>query len=304
MSVVIGIGELLWDLLPAGKELGGAPANFAYISSLLGNRAVVVSRVGNDELGREAIGRLRSLNIETANVQIDHAHATGTVDVTVDANGLPDFRIAGNAAWDFLEWNDSLRQLAVKSDIVCFGSLAQRQEPSRSTIHHFLRATRESCLRIFDVNLRQSYYDAIALRTGMALATVVKVNDEELPVVLQSCGLPTSNDDVSDAELLLEHFGMELVCVTRGQKGSLLLAKDKRSEHPGFRVQVADTIGAGDAFTATMAHFYRAGQSFEVINDAANRLASWVASQAGATPLASPEQIAQLLGMHQTSANV
>jgi len=294
MSVVIGIGELLWDLLPGGKQLGGAPSNFAYIASLLGNRAVVVSRVGNDDLGREAVSRLQSISIDTTHVQTDNTHPTGTVSVTIDATGLPDFQIAPDVAWDYIEWNNSLQQLALEADIVCFGSLAQRREPSRSTIHHFLRTTRESCLRIFDVNLRQSYYDAISLKTGMALSTVVKVNDEELPIVLQTCGLPTSNDDTSDAELLLDHFGMELVCVTRGQKGSLLLAKDKRSEHPGFRVRVADTIGAGDAFTATLAHFYREGQSLDAINDAANRVASWVSSQPGATPPATAEQIAQL----------
>ena len=304
MAVVAGIGELLWDLLPNGKQLGGAPSNFAYISSLLGNHAAVVSRVGDDPLGTEALERLKALGIETANVQTDDTHFTGTVDVTIDANGLPEFRIARSVAWDYIEWNGAVQKLASEADIVCFGSLAQRQEPSRSAIHQFLRATRESCLRIFDVNLRQSYYDAITLKTGMALATVVKVNDEELPVVLQSCGLPTkSDDDVSDAELLLEHFGMELVCVTHGQRGSLLLGKDKRSEHPGFRVQVVDTVGAGDAFTATLAHFYRTGQSLEVINDAANRVASWVATQPGATPAATSEQIAELLGIGQTSAN-
>jgi len=303
MAVVVGIGELLWDLLPGGKQLGGAPSNFAYISSVLGNRALVASRVGDDPLGVEAVKRLESLGLETGSVQIDKAHRTGTVDVTIDDSGHPDFRVAANVAWDFLEWNDGLRNLATEADIVCFGSLAQRQEPSRSTIHQFVRATRERCLRIFDVNLRQSYYDAIILKTGLALATVVKVNDEELPVLLATCGLPTSNDETSDAELLLEHFGMELVCVTRGQKGSLLLGKEKRSEHPGFRVHVADTVGAGDAFTATFAHFYHAGQSLDIINEAANRMASWVASQKGATPAATSEQIAELLGVQQASAN-
>ena len=303
MAVVIGIGELLWDLLPGGKQLGGAPSNFAYISSLLGDRAVVVSRVGDDALGREAGTRLQSLNLETASVQVDDAHPTGTVNVTIDDNGLPDFRIAADVAWDYLEWNEGLQKLAARADIVCFGSLAQRKEPSRTTIHRFLRATRESCLRIFDVNLRQTYYEAITLKTGLALATVVKVNDGELPVVLECCGLPSNNEDIADAELLLEHFGMELVCVTRGQKGSLLLGKEGRSDHPGFRVSVADTVGAGDAFTATFAHFYRAGQSLDLINDAANRMASWVASQRGATPPATAEEIAQLLGSHVTSAH-
>src|SRR4051794_2443919 len=177
-ALVVGLGELLWDLLPTGKQLGGAPSNFAYISSLLGNHAVVVSRVGNDELGREALARVKSLGLDVSSVQMDDRHPTGTVHVSVDPQGLPEFRIVRDVAWDHIEWNQNLQQVASKADVVCFGSLAQRQDPSRSTIHHFLRATRESCLRIFDVNLRQSYYDAVILKTGFALATVVKVNDQ------------------------------------------------------------------------------------------------------------------------------
>ncbi|MGZ4815264.1 MAG: carbohydrate kinase family protein [Terriglobales bacterium] len=302
MALVVGLGEVLWDLLPGGKQLGGAPANFAYISSLLGNQSAVVSRVGDDELGRELLGRLKQLKLDTSYVQVDDRHPTGTVHVKVDANGFPEFDIVQDVAWDHLEWNNALQQLAASTDVVCFGSLAQRQEPSRSTIHHFLRATRESCLRIFDVNLRQAFYNPVTLKTGFALSTVVKVNDEELPVVLQACGLPTSNDELADSELLMQHFGMELVCVTRGQKGSLLVNKDRHSEHPGFRVKVADTVGAGDAFTAALAHHYRLGYSLDVINAAANRVGSWVASHPGATPAAGPEDVARLLGAQETSA--
>jgi len=303
MTLVVGLGELLWDLLPGGRQLGGAPSNFAYISSLFGNQAAVVSRVGDDDLGHEAVARVGSLGLETKYIQLDPHNPTGTVHVTVDAQGFPEFRIVKDVAWDHIEWTADVRILASKADVVCFGSLAQRQEPSRSTIHHFLRATRESCLRIFDVNLRQSYYDATTLKTGFALATVVKVNDEELPVVLQACGLPTSSDELVDAELLMQHFGMDLVCVTRGQKGSLLMKKDgSYSEHPGFRVQVADTVGAGDAFTAGLAHHYRLGHSLDAINAAANRIGSWVASQPGATPAANPDELARLLGTQETSA--
>jgi fructokinase len=302
MSLVVGIGELLWDLLPGGKQLGGAPSNFAYISCLLGNHAAVVSRVGNDELGREALARVQSLGVDVAHVQVDRQFPTGTVNVSLDAEGFPDFRIAPGAAWDNIAWNDPLHELAAKIDVVCFGSLAQRQEPSRGNIHRFLRATRESCLRIFDVNLRQNFHDVVTIRTGLALATIVKVNDEELPIVLQACGLPTSSDEAADAELLLQQFGMELVCVTRGQKGSLLLKKNGYSEHPGFRVQVTDTIGAGDAFAAALAHYYRLGQPLDAINAAANRIGSWVASQPGATPAASATDVARLLGMQESSA--
>ena len=263
----------------------------------------MVSRVGNDELGREAIARVSQLGLDTSSIQVDERYPTGTVHVNVDPQGIADFRIVRDVAWDHIEWSNALQQLATKADIVCFGSLAQRQEPSRSAIHHFVRATRESCLRIFDVNLRQAYYDAVILKTGFALSTVVKVNDEELPVVMQACGLPTSNDELADSELLMQHFGMELVCVTRGQKGSLLVNKNGHSEHPGFRVQVVDTVGAGDAFTATLAHYYKLGQPLDAINAAANRVGAWVASQPGATPAATREEISRMLGVQETSAN-
>lgn len=305
MPLVVGIGELLWDLLPSGKQLGGAPSNFTYISSLLENRAVVVSRVGDDDLGREALASIRNLGVDSSYIQVDPKHPTGTAKVILDGNGLPNFDIAKNMAWDHIEWNSSLQQLATQTDVVCFGTLAQREEPSRSTIHKFLRATRESCLRIFDVNLRQSFYDPTILKTGFALATVIKVNTEELSVVLQACGLPTSSDEAADAELLMQHFGIDLICVTRGPKGSLLLKKDgSHSEHPGFRVQVQDTVGAGDAFTAALAQFYRQGCSLETINAAANRMGSWVAGHNGATPSATTELIAQVLGIQGTSAGV
>ncbi len=305
MALVVGLGELLWDVLPDGKRLGGAPSNFAYISSLLGNHATLVSRVGNDDLGREAVARVSNLGVDASHIQVDSVHPTGTVSVTLDDRGIADFRIVREVAWDYIEWNADIRQLAAQAEVVCFGTLAQRQEPSKSTIHHFLRATRESCLRIFDVNLRQSYYDATILKTGFALATVVKANDEELPVVLQACGLPTSSDEGADAELLMQHFGMELICITRGQKGSLLMKKDASySEHPGFRVQVADTVGAGDAFTAALAHYYRLGHSLDTINAAANRIGSWVASHKGATPAATPEEISRLVGVQETSAGL
>lgn len=304
MALVVGVGELLWDVLPGGRQLGGAPSNFAYISSLFGNRAAVVSRVGDDDLGREAVARVSSLGLDASHIEVDERRPTGTVNVTVDDDGVPEFQIVENVGWDYIEWNADLRQLTTQADVVCFGSLAQRLETSRATIQQFLRATRASCLRIFDVNLRQSYYDARILKTGFALASVAKLNDEELPLVLGACGLPASGEETADAELLIEQFGMELICVTRGRRGSLLMKKDgSYSEHPGFRVQVADTVGAGDAFTAALAHHYRLGHSLETINVAANRMGAWVASQKGATPAAGPEEIARLIGDSETSAN-
>lgn len=287
----IGLGELLWDLLPNGRQLGGAPANFAYIASLLGNRSTVVSRVGNDDLGREARDRCAALGLDLSHLQIDPARPTGIVNVKVDELGQAEFEIVENVAWDNIEWTADLKQLAAEANVVCFGSLAQRCDPSRSTIQQFLKTTRESCLRIFDVNLRQKFYTPVILRTGFALSNIVKMNHTELPVVMAAIGLPSTEDELADAELLLEHYGLELVCVTRGAYGSILVSRKGNSDHSGFRVKVADTVGAGDAFTATLAHGYRHGLSLEAINEAANRMGGWVASQRGATPSDIPDDL-------------
>ncbi len=287
----IGLGELLWDILPTGRQLGGAPANFAYIAALLGNRSAVVSRVGADDLGREARDRCSSLGLDISHLQTDPSRPTGTVNVKLDAQGVADFEIVENVAWDNLEWSPDLKALAGVADVVCFGSLAQRREPSRGTIQQFLKTTRESCLRIFDVNLRQNYYTPVILKTGFALATIVKMNHVELPIVLESVGLSPTEDEQADAELLLEHYGLELVCITRAANGSILVSRKGNSDHSGFRIKVADTVGSGDAFTATLAHGCRHGLSLEAINEAANRMGAWVASQPGATPSGIPEDL-------------
>ncbi len=287
----IGIGELLWDLLPTGRQLGGAPANFAYIGSLLGNRAAVISRVGRDDLGREAQQRCASLGLDVTHLQTDSTRPTGTVNVKVDTHGIPDFQIVDDVAWDNLEWTPELKALAPVTDAVCFGSLAQRRDPARTTIQQFIKATRESCLRLFDVNLRQNYFNPVILKTGFALANIVKMNHIELPTVIAAVGLDSTGDDQSDCELLLDHYGLQLVCITRGAGGSILVSRKGYSDHTGFRVKVADTVGSGDAFTATLAHGVRRGLPLDAINEHANRIAAWVASQPGATPSGIPDDL-------------
>jgi fructokinase len=291
-GTVVGLGELLWDLLPSGKQLGGAPANFAYISSRFGNRGVVASRVGGDALGGEALDRLAALGLEDGSVQRDQTHATGTVGVEIDLYGQPTFTIFENVAWDHLEWTLDWRKLAADADVVCFGSLAQRSEESRDTIMQFLKATREDALRIFDVNLRQSYFSREVLTGSLVLADIAKLNDAELPLVLASCGLPVRNE-LENARVLRQEFDLDLVCVTRGVHGSLLVSETESNAHPGYKVTVSDTIGAGDAFTAALAHHFARGESLATVNRIANRVGSWVASVAGATPRISREQFQQ-----------
>jgi fructokinase len=281
---VIGLGELLWDMFPEGKQLGGAPANFAYMTSLLGDEGIVASRVGGDALGRAAGRRLERLGLRASHLQLDRAYPTGTVKVSVDPSGQPTFEIAESVAWDFFEWSPEWRSLAERADAVCFGTLAQRCPQSRATIRQFLSAVRPGVTRVFDVNLRQSFYNAETLSESAKMADVMKVNNDELPIVAKLLQIPFIYDEARAAHWLRDILGLKLVCITRGPKGSLLVSADEVSEHPGFRVHVADTVGAGDAFTAALVYHYLRHASVSTLNEAANRMGSWVASQIGATP--------------------
>ena len=294
---VVGLGELLWDLLPTGKQLGGAPANFAYITSLLGDDGIPASRLGEDNLGEEAIRRLSQLGLPTDFIQRDTHHRTGMVKVEVDHAGQPCFEICESVAWDFLEWTSQWQKLASQADAVCFGSLAQRSAPSRSTIQDFLQATRPDAVRVFDVNLRQSFYSAEILTASLKLATIVKLNHEELPRIMRLFKLEHRTEELS-AEHLVALYNLKLVCITRGNAGSLLTSPEASHAHQGFRVKVADTVGAGDAFTASMVHEYLRGASLQRMNEVANRIGAWVASQVGATPGLKPG------GLERTLAEV
>lgn len=291
---VVGLGELLWDLFPAGKQLGGAPANFAYITSLLGDQGIPASRLGQDVLGAQAIHQLGELSLSTEFVQQDAKHPTGTVKVEVDSTGQPRFEISESVAWDFLDWTPQWQKLAQQADAVCFGSLAQRSERSRATIRRFLLASQPGAVRVFDVNLRQNFYSAQVLAESMTLATIIKLNHEELPKIMRLFELEHRREEDS-ARLLLSSHDLKLVCVTRGDSGSLLISSDECSEHPGFSVKVADTVGAGDAFTAALVYGYLRGTSLAQINDTANRVGAWVASQSGATPAPKAGGLAQTL---------
>lgn len=281
--IVVGLGELLWDVFPENKHLGGAPANFAYMTSLLGDHGIVASRVGTDELGRAAKRRLARLGLQCCHVQLDTIHPTGTVKVGVDSNGQPSFEIANSVAWDFLEWTSAWQSLAEQADAVCFGSLAQRSPQSRATIRSFLQALRPDTTRVFDVNLRQAFFSAQTLSESADLADIIKLNSDELPAVVNLLGFPFHNEE-SAAQWLRQTYGSMLVCITRGAKGSLLVGEHATNEHPGFRTSVKDTVGTGDAFTAALVHHYLRGAALSTLNEAANRMGAWVASQAGASP--------------------
>lgn len=289
----MGLGELLWDILPNGRQLGGAPANFAYMTSLLGDEGIVASRVGDDDLGREAKTRLTQLGLNTEYIQTDSRHATGVAYVEVDDKGQPKFEIAKPVAWDFFEWIPSWEALAKKADAVCFGSLAQRSQQSREAIEAFLKTTSPAATRIFDVNLRRSYYSPQVLADSSKNAHIMKLNNDELPIVAQALGFSFKNEE-SAAECLLNAFALELVCVTRGARGSLLVSQHGENEHSGIPIKVGDTVGAGDAFTAALVYHFLRGTSLDEMNEAANRMGAWVASQTGATPPRDETQIEKI----------
>ncbi len=287
--LVLGIGELLWDMLPEGARLGGAPANYAVMAGRLGNHAVVLSRIGRDELGQRAVEVLDAQPADGSFLQIDPVHETGKVTVTLK-DGQPEYVIHEPAAWDAMELSDEWVQLATRADAICFGALAQRSVASRQTIQTLAAETPSTCARVFDVNLRAPYYTGEVVEESLELATVVKMNDLEVPQVLRLLGM-TAEAGVetvvlkAGAERLLEEFpGLQMVAITRGGHGSLLVRRDEWDEHPGVPVKVADTIGAGDAFTAAMTHYLMRGASLRTLNEAGNRWGSWVASQSGAMP--------------------
>lgn len=279
---IIGLGEVLWDLLPEGKQFGGAPANFAYHAKAMGADAHVVSAVGDDELGREILGRLDGLGVHRRLVAVDAEHPTGTVSVELDAHGKPDFTIHTGVAWDFIPDMPGLEELAARADAVCFGSLAQRSEVSRATIRRFLDATGNGCLRVFDINLRQHYFNAEVVAESLGHADVLKLNDDELPVVAELLSLPSDEGPFLDA--VLPQHGFRLVALTKGAAGSVLRSRDGTFTVPGTRVKVADTVGAGDAFTAAVVMGLLAGRDLDAVNRHANDVAAYVCTQSGATP--------------------
>jgi fructokinase len=280
---VVGLGEILWDLLPSGPQLGGAPANFAYCSHLLGDRGIIASRIGTDQLGEDIRESLEKAGISDRFLQSDDSRPTGTVQVQVDSAGQPKFEITYPAAWDYLDWTRDWQDLAKSADAVCFGSLAQRSEKSGTTILNFLNATPRNALLMFDVNLRQEFYSKEIICQSLKRANAMKLNHDEVPRVKELLAL-TERDDILFCRGLIERFDLKLVCVTRGAKGSLLCDRGDIHEHAGYRVKVKDTIGAGDAFTAALIHEHLRGRTLAEMNDTANRMGAWVASHSGAMP--------------------
>ena len=286
---VLCVGEILWDSLPPGLFLGGAPFNVAGHLHAQGVPVTMVSRVGSDRLGREARQRLTAAGIATDLVQVDARLPTGFVEVTLDAAGVPTFDIVEPAAWDNIELTDEALTEARAASAIVFGSLAQRSATSRATIE---RLCEVDAVKVFDVNLRPPCYDAVLVRRSLERADVVKLNDHELAEMSAWFGLPANLRD--GIETLADMFGCHTICVTRGSAGAVLLHEGRWCEHPGYRVEVRDTVGAGDAFLASFLKRLLAGASDDELLQEANLLAAYVATQSGAIPAYDAEVIARI----------
>ena len=280
--LVIGIGEILWDLLPSGPRMGGAPANFACHARALGAESQVVSRVGNDEPGAGLLRNLVDLGLPVSGITIDPTHPTGSVSVRILDDGQPAFAIEPDVAWDRLVSDHHLENLFARVDAVCFGTLAQRSTASAETIRGLVSQTRAGALRVFDVNLRQQHFNTATVTASLQLANVLKLSDAELPVVAEMLDIQGSVR--ACLAILLERFGLRLIAFTRGAEGSILFDGLEWCEHPGLAVEVRDTIGAGDSFTAAVTMGMLNQWPISRISEAANEVAAHVCSHSGAVP--------------------
>ena len=279
---IVGLGEILWDILPDGKQLGGAPANFAYHAKALEEQSYVVSSVGDDELGEEVFEQLNQIHLNHEFIAVDQQHPTGTVTVKLDSEGSPDFTIHENVAWDYIPPSSMLKDLAARTNAVCFGSLAQRSEASRKTIYSFLESISPGCICVLDVNLRQSYYSKEIVLGSLNFANVFKLNDDELPIISELCSITGSESEI--LLKLLNSFQLKLIALTKGKEGSRLFGPEGDSSFPSPFVEVIDTVGAGDAFTAAMVVGLLKNLPLETIHKNAASLAGYVCTQKGATP--------------------
>lgn len=280
---VFGVGELLWDLLEHGKQLGGAATNFIYFTTAMGASSTLISRIGQDRLGDETIERLAELGFSTAGVSRDPAYETGKASIELDEKRNARFVIHQPSAWDFIPADQAILSHVRSADVICFGSLAQRNEVSRTSIRQLVSATPSEALRVFDINLRKPFYDREVIVESLNLANVLKINHEELEIVAEMLDLP--GGELDRLRAMRDRFELRLVALTRGAAGSVLLQDQLVSVHNGVKVeQIQDTIGAGDSFTAAMVMGVLQGDDLDALHDRAARLASYVCTQSGATP--------------------
>ncbi len=280
-NVIVGLGEALWDCLPDGKKLGGAPANFAYHTGQFGLNTLAVSALGEDPLGTETLEELKSKGINHLMPLVDYP--TGSVQVELDNAGVPTYDIKEGVAWDNIPFTTELEEVAKNCSCVCFGSLAQRSSVSRQTIQKFIEATPESCLKIFDINLRQNFYTKDIICNSLKQANILKINDEELVMIGRLFGYP-GLDMENKCWLLLGKYNLDMLVLTCGVNGSYVFAPNLLSFRETPKVEVADTVGAGDSFTGTFAAAILNGIAIPEAHQLAVEASAFVCTQHGAMP--------------------
>ena len=293
MKYVIGLGEALFDCLPTGRKLGGAPANFAYHVSQFGFQSYAISAIGNDELGQEIIDTFEQVGLHYCLPKVDYP--TGTVQVTLDEKGIPQYEICLGVAWDNIPLTDELLAIAKDAKAVCFGSLAQRAEVSRATIQAMLEAMPKETLKVFDINLRQSWYSREVIEKSLQYSNILKINDEELDIVApmllsvetDPANLIATNEEktLCVCRQLIERYALDMVILTCGTNGSYVITLDTFSFIPTPKVEVADTVGAGDSFTATFIAKLLAGATIQEAHEMAVKVSAYVCTQSGAMPV-------------------
>lgn len=281
--LVLGVGEVLWDVYPDAEHFGGAPANVALHAVALGAAGALVSAVGRDARGAAALARLDAAGVDRAAVASIAEHPTGAVSVTLDASGQPTYAFTPGSARDCIPWSAAVAAVSARADAVCFGSIAQRRDVSRATIQRAVAAAQTARWRLFDVNLRQSFHDADVLTASLRLANAVKLNEEELPIVARICGAE-GNAPAGQLASLRARFDLALAVLTRGPEGALIVTETACEEVAGAPISVVDTVGAGDAFAAAMLVGLLQGRPLMETAVHANRVAAYVCSQPGATP--------------------
>ena len=291
-NLIIGLGEALWDMLPEGKKLGGAPANFAYHAGQFGLNTMAVSALGEDSLAEETIAALEQNGLKYLMPRVPYA--TGTVLVTLTGNGIPTYEIKENVAWDNIPFTAELEEIAKNCRAVCFGSLAQRNVVSRKTIQQFLDATPQDCLKICDINLRQQFFSKEILEQSFRRCNILKINDEELVVVARMFGYQDL-DDAKVCEQIVKDYQLQMLVLTCGTNGSHVFTADgKHSFQDTPKVTVADTVGAGDSFTGSFCAAILNGKPVEEAHRIAVEVSAYVCTQNGAMPKYPAELVAKV----------
>ncbi len=283
--VVVSLGEVLWDLFPDGARFGGAPANFACHAAALDTRVSMISAVGDDAKGREAVAILRGYGIDVSTIERVSDLSTGSVGIILDESGIPTFEIHESAAWDRIAWSSEMESMVIEADAIYFSTLVQRGEISREMTRRVLDAAKGSRIpRVLDVNLRQPFFDNALIRESVERCSILKISDSELFEVTVACGVSGENDLEGVLRALVDRYELDLVALTRGPDGALIVSSNETIDQAGTPVKVADTVGAGDAFTARLVVGILRGENLRFVAKEACENAAFVCSKEGAVP--------------------